>query len=115
MAESYYAEGFMTMDIQEQKGPAHHNANQPANETTKHDGPAPPTSLPQALIQEERIAPAVAPIADNLPRIVEERNPPMVTPLNRLTATPAYIDCPFCKRRSMTRITKEGDSQQLCV
>ncbi|KAI0906892.1 hypothetical protein F4824DRAFT_483087 [Ustulina deusta] len=112
MAESHHAEGVITMDSHERKGPAHHNANQTTNETTKDDGPAPSTSLPQALIQEEHIAPAVAPIADNMPHIIEERNPPMVTPLNRLTATPAYIDCPFCKTRSLTRIEKEGDSQQ---
>ncbi|KAJ8133305.1 hypothetical protein O1611_g318 [Lasiodiplodia mahajangana] len=102
------------MDNRAKEAPAHHNANQTADETTKHDdGPAPPTSLPQALIQEERnIAPTVTPIADNTPHVVEERNPPMVTPLNRLTEKPTYIDCPFCKTRSLTRIEKEGDSQQ---
>ncbi|KAI1175535.1 hypothetical protein F4777DRAFT_321626 [Nemania sp. FL0916] len=112
MAESHHAEGVITVDSREEKGPTHHNANQTAGEITKHEGPAPPTSLPPALIQEEYVAPAAAPIADNIPQVVEVPNPPDVTPLQHLTEEPTYIDCPFCNRRALTRITKEGDSQQ---
>ncbi|KAI0379482.1 hypothetical protein F5Y04DRAFT_259799 [Hypomontagnella monticulosa] len=32
-----------------------------------------------------------------LPQIVQERDPPMVTPLHMLTPNPTWIDCPSCK------------------
>ncbi|KAL2126519.1 hypothetical protein VTI74DRAFT_779 [Chaetomium olivicolor] len=36
-----------------------------------------------------------------------------VTPLNILGDQPQWIDCPFCQRRTMTRIGKEGTPMQL--
>ncbi|KAI1089236.1 hypothetical protein F5B19DRAFT_467977 [Rostrohypoxylon terebratum] len=49
------------------------------------------------------------------PTIVREQDPPKVTPLENLTETPAWIDCPSCNRRAMTRISKEGTTMQTVV
>ncbi|GAW23121.1 hypothetical protein ANO14919_126710 [Xylariales sp. No.14919] len=76
------------------------------------DGPAPPTSLPLNMIQEENTKLSNTPVADNVPQVVIEGNPRMVTPLHRLTEDPAWIDCPFCKNITKTSVTKKGDSQQ---
>ncbi|RWA09927.1 hypothetical protein EKO27_g5180 [Xylaria grammica] len=79
------------------------------------DGPAPPTSLPLNMIQEENTKLSNTPVADNVPQVVIEGNPRMVTPLHRLTEDPAWIDCPFCKNTTKTSVTKKGDSQQTFV
>ncbi|OTB00392.1 hypothetical protein M426DRAFT_26623 [Hypoxylon sp. CI-4A] len=49
---------------------------------------------------------------NRVPQIVPEQDPPSVTPLGRLTGEPAWIDCPHCKRRAKTRISKEGTTMQ---
>lgn len=33
-----------------------------------------------------------------------------VTPLHLLREQPVWIDCPFCERRAMTRVSHEGSS-----
>ncbi|KAG7285694.1 hypothetical protein NEMBOFW57_007987 [Staphylotrichum longicolle] len=38
---------------------------------------------------------------------------PTVTPLNMLGDRPQWIDCPFCQRRTMTRLNTEGTSMQI--
>ncbi len=38
-----------------------------------------------------------------------------VTPLNQLGDRPQWIDCPFCKRRTLTRLDKEGTPMQMWV
>ncbi len=38
-----------------------------------------------------------------------------VVPLNMLGDQPQPIDCPFCHRRTMTEIRKEGSSMQMYV
>ncbi|OCL11577.1 hypothetical protein AOQ84DRAFT_278201, partial [Glonium stellatum] len=35
----------------------------------------------------------------------------MVIPLEHLGETPAFIDCPYCKQRTKTRVIKEPSSQ----
>lgn len=47
-----------------------------------------------------------------MPPIVSEPEPQMVTPLSRLTATPTFIDCPFCLQRAQTNVSTEGTSMQ---
>jgi hypothetical protein len=47
------------------------------------------------------------------PETTGQARPEMVTPLNRLRAEPTWIDCPFCKRRAMTKTNKEGTSMQM--
>lgn len=47
-----------------------------------------------------------------MPPIVSEPEPQMVTPLQRLTATPTFIDCPFCLQRTQTNVSTEGTSMQ---
>ncbi|KAI7777693.1 hypothetical protein LA080_003186 [Diaporthe eres] len=84
--------------------------------------PTQDTSLPADLIQvEEQKAPSVpekviTPPAKNphmeMPPIVSEPEPQMVTPLSRLTATPTFIDCPFCLQRAQTNVSTEGTSMQ---
>ncbi|KAI1759689.1 hypothetical protein GGR53DRAFT_512858 [Hypoxylon sp. FL1150] len=49
---------------------------------------------------------------DKGPQISVGQNAPMVTPLHMLTENPTMIDCPFCRQRAMTRVTKEGTSTQ---
>ncbi|KAI0890981.1 hypothetical protein F4806DRAFT_338909 [Annulohypoxylon nitens] len=51
----------------------------------------------------------------NEPIIIREKDPPKVTPLKNLTETPAWIDCPFCNKRAMTRASKEGTTMQTVV
>ncbi|TQV98877.1 hypothetical protein V2A60_007423 [Cordyceps javanica] len=41
--------------------------------------------------------------------------PATVVPLNMLGDQPQPIDCPFCHRRTMTEIRKEGSSMQILV
>lgn len=36
-----------------------------------------------------------------------------VTPLNQLTNTPEWIDCPFCHKRTKTTVRSEGGSMQM--
>lgn len=41
--------------------------------------------------------------------------PATVVPLNMLGDMPQPIDCPFCHRRTMTEIRREGSSMQMYV
>ncbi|KAI8944659.1 hypothetical protein F4801DRAFT_585213 [Xylaria longipes] len=86
-----------------------------AGQEINQDGPAPPTSLPPGMIQEENTKHLSVLPAANVPQVVAEANPRMVTPLERLTEQEAWIDCPFCQHTTKTRITKEGDTQQTFV
>ncbi|KAI6080657.1 hypothetical protein F4821DRAFT_265677 [Hypoxylon rubiginosum] len=49
---------------------------------------------------------------DKGPQISTGPNPPVITPLHMLTEKPTRIECPFCRQRAMTRVTKEGTSTQ---
>ncbi|KAM0797169.1 hypothetical protein BDR22DRAFT_466358 [Usnea florida] len=44
------------------------------------------------------------------PAIVPISNPLFVTPLDQLLEVPAFIDCPYCKRRTQTRVTHEDST-----
>lgn len=46
---------------------------------------------------------------------VHERAPRMVTPLTRLAATPADVDCPHCKKVVMTDVRKTPAEGTECV
>ncbi|KAI1753883.1 hypothetical protein F4782DRAFT_529301 [Xylaria castorea] len=114
MAEIQQTEGIM--EAPKRDAPAQSEVTRTPDQKVEHelnsDGPAPPTSLPPDMIQEEnRKHLSVLPAA-NVPQVVVEGNPSMVTPLERLTAMNAWIDCPFCQHTTKTRMTKEGDSQQ---
>lgn len=45
----------------------------------------------------------------------QSSGPPMVTPLQYLTDTPAMIDCPWCHRQTMTTTERQGNSMQVYV
>ncbi|KAI3336677.1 hypothetical protein HD806DRAFT_14223 [Xylariaceae sp. AK1471] len=114
MAETQQTEGITDApkhDAPEQSEPAR-NLNDKAGHGLDQEGPAPPTSMPPSMIQEETINHSNTPVADNVPQVVIEGNPRMVTPLHKLTSEPAWIDCPLCNRTTKTRITKEGSSEQ---
>ncbi|KAI1103392.1 hypothetical protein F4804DRAFT_310302 [Jackrogersella minutella] len=67
------------------------------------------------LIQEEYSSPQ-RPARDNRgPQIIREKDPPNATPLQQLTENPTWIDCPFCKKRTKTKVTKEGTATQSLV
>ncbi|KAI1737132.1 hypothetical protein F4680DRAFT_221498 [Xylaria scruposa] len=115
MAETQQTEGII--DVQKSDAPAQSEATKTPDEKAgghglNPDGPAPPTSLPPSMIQEENTKHLSVLPAANVPQVVVEGNPRMVTPLERLTPQEAWIDCPFCQHTTKTRITKEGDSQQ---
>ncbi|KAI1407948.1 hypothetical protein F5Y13DRAFT_115371 [Hypoxylon sp. FL1857] len=59
------------------------------------------------IIQEE--------YSSNVPPIIVEPDAPHVTPLHQLNEFPTWIDCPYCKKRTMTKITKEDTSMQMVV
>ncbi|CAF9925539.1 MAG: hypothetical protein ALECFALPRED_003156 [Alectoria fallacina] len=44
------------------------------------------------------------------PAFIEIRDPLYVTPLDQLLEEPVYIDCPYCQRRTQTRVTHEDSS-----
>ncbi|KAI1453637.1 hypothetical protein F4805DRAFT_442595, partial [Annulohypoxylon moriforme] len=67
------------------------------------------------FIQEENVDPRNAPRGEHKPQIVHERDPPIAIPLQNLTDAPTWIDCPFCKKRAMTKISKEGSSMQMVM
>ncbi|EQB59212.1 hypothetical protein CGLO_00429 [Colletotrichum gloeosporioides Cg-14] len=77
-------------------------------------GPAPAKEMPTSLINTDE--PTSTPWAGQKhdgPTIEALPPPPTVTPLHALGDTPQPIDCPFCKKRTQTTITKEGTSMQI--
>ncbi|KAI0017307.1 hypothetical protein F4780DRAFT_610724 [Xylariomycetidae sp. FL0641] len=106
------------VDVIEPAGPHEYRLEGDTNEkatTGGHgeEGSAPPKALPTAFIRQEGPATPPQAVTHNQPKIVEEEgSSQMVTPLNRLTGTITWIDCPFCRRRTQTRVTKEGTSMQ---
>ncbi|KAI8674558.1 hypothetical protein NCS57_00353800 [Fusarium keratoplasticum] len=86
--------------------------------TTTTSGIGPAKTVPADLIQTEdntvsvptQFPNKVAP--GNELKIDDAPPPEMVTPLSRLGERPEFIDCPFCKRRTETTISKEGSDTQ---
>ncbi|KAI1188563.1 hypothetical protein F5B17DRAFT_262497 [Nemania serpens] len=70
------------------------------------EGPAPATSPAHLYLPQN----AEGYVAQDAPSIIYV----VVTPLAGLTAEPAWIDCPFCHTRAMTRIETEGTGAQVC-
>ncbi|RSL41959.1 hypothetical protein CEP53_012445 [Fusarium sp. AF-6] len=76
--------------------------------------------MPENLIQTEtntipvpvHLPDKAAPGPENELKINDVPAPQMVTPLARLGDRPEFIDCPFCKRRAETTISKEGSDTQ---
>ncbi|KAH0419735.1 hypothetical protein CcaCcLH18_14307 [Colletotrichum camelliae] len=82
--------------------------------TMQGTGPAPAKEMPTSLINTDE--PTSTPWASQKhdgPTIEALPPPPTVTPLHALGDTPQPIDCPFCKKRTQTTITKEGTSMQM--
>ncbi len=42
--------------------------------------------------------------------VVPVKDPLFVTPLDRLSEVPEFIDCPFCHQRSKTLVSHEGST-----
>ncbi|EEU35863.1 uncharacterized protein NECHADRAFT_77175 [Fusarium vanettenii 77-13-4] len=88
--------------------------------TTTTSGIGPAKTVPADLIQTEantvsvpvQFPNQVAP--ENELKINDVPAPQMVTPLSRLGERPEFIDCPFCKKRTETTISKEGSDTQ-CI
>ena len=112
--------------------------DQVAMSNTHTAGPAPERTLPSNMIQPEYVRsqthqqdkaanltdlrgppPPVDHFADGKTpaglQVNPESAPAMVTPLDRLGELPAWIDCPFCKQRTKTMVTKEGEGMQMFV
>ncbi|KAI1468175.1 uncharacterized protein F4812DRAFT_425853 [Daldinia caldariorum] len=107
------------MDTQIQVPPPLRAAPQPDLTTNekKQDAiqacaPAPISSL---IVEEPSRPPNTAERKNRPPRIVQERDHPMVTPLEQLDEHTHWIDCPACRRRTKTIATKEGDTMQIVV
>jgi hypothetical protein len=66
--------------------------------------PAPVKDLPTDLNTTQEQLPVSA---------ATKRQAPGVVPLNQLGDQPQWIDCPFCQRRTMTRLNTEGTPMQL--
>ena len=75
---------------------ANHLPNQP---------PAPVKEMPTDLSTPQKSSP-MAPGAPQPPVLG-------VTPLDQLGQQPQWIDCPFCQRRTMTRVNKDGTPMQM--
>ncbi|KAI0121796.1 hypothetical protein F4814DRAFT_190769 [Daldinia grandis] len=71
--------------------------------------------IPNIIVEEPSEPPNIAVRDNKLPRIIQERDQPMVTPLERLDEHPRWIDCPACKRRTRTKVEKEGGGMQILV
>ncbi|KAI0096584.1 hypothetical protein GGR51DRAFT_28540 [Nemania sp. FL0031] len=87
-------------------------------------GPAPPAYQPPATTRPANFqqSPITQASYENAraqeppaPKEAQQQQHPqqLVTPLHALTEAPAWIDCPFCQRRTQTRSTRQGDSQQV--
>ncbi|KHN98743.1 LPS-induced tumor necrosis factor alpha factor [Metarhizium album ARSEF 1941] len=50
-----------------------------------------------------------------LPPSYDKANHASVIPLNQLGNQPQWIDCPFCRQRTMTTVQREGTSMQILV
>ncbi|OTB11212.1 hypothetical protein K445DRAFT_218480 [Daldinia sp. EC12] len=74
-----------------------------------------PAPISDIIVEEPSRPPKMVTRENRLPRIVPERDPPMVTPLEYLDGNPHWIDCPSCKRRTKTVATEEGTEMQIVV
>ncbi|KAI0846300.1 hypothetical protein F5Y00DRAFT_264681 [Daldinia vernicosa] len=71
--------------------------------------------IPDIIVEEPSKPPNMAVRDNKPPQIIKERDPPMVTPLERLDRQPRWIDCPACKQRTKTQVIEEGSGMQLYV
>ncbi|KAH6843481.1 hypothetical protein B0I37DRAFT_218520 [Chaetomium sp. MPI-CAGE-AT-0009] len=88
---------------------------------------APPAYAPRAVGEPEdanQVPQQAAPVKEMPTDLNAQQPQPMapltpqqpvlgVIPLNQLGEQPQWIDCPFCHRRTMTRLNKEGTSMQI--
>ncbi|KAI1398156.1 hypothetical protein F4819DRAFT_469386 [Hypoxylon fuscum] len=118
MAEKPQTEGVVDTHIQVPSPLRAAPQPNPAKNTNAHDDIAietqPQLQLPN-YIQEEKPKPFNTNTANenNVPQIVQEQGPQLVTPLHMLTEHPTWIDCPACKRRTLTRTDREGSGMQV--
>ncbi|KAF6798773.1 hypothetical protein CSOJ01_12662 [Colletotrichum sojae] len=83
--------------------------------TMQGTGPAPTKDMPASLIQDENITSPPPTYQKAGPTITPLPAADAVTPLQMLGDKPQLIDCPFCQKRTMTDISKEGTSMQMVV
>ncbi|KAI1478724.1 hypothetical protein F4774DRAFT_384808 [Daldinia eschscholtzii] len=74
-----------------------------------------PAPISDIIVEEPSKPPTMVTRENRLPQIVQERDPPMVTPLEHLDGHSRWIDCPACKRRTRTVVTEEGEDMQTVV
>jgi hypothetical protein len=113
---TYFLYNMQPLDQQDQRAPVSHGieaappaySQQPATEP--HGGavvdqpPAPVKHLPTDLHATQGQFPASA---------ATKAQAPGVVPLNQLGEQPQWIDCPFCQRRTVTRLSTEGTPMQM--
>ncbi|KAK6952730.1 hypothetical protein Daesc_005024 [Daldinia eschscholtzii] len=74
-----------------------------------------PAPISDIIVEEPSKPPNMVIRENRLPQIVQERDPPMATPLENLDGNSRWIDCPACKRRTRTVVTEEGEDMQTIV
>ncbi|KAI4863279.1 hypothetical protein F4820DRAFT_450142 [Hypoxylon rubiginosum] len=96
----------VTIDKQQQITPViqEENSNPNSNSNTR-DLNAPSSNAPKDM-------PKDTPKDNKAPLVSVEPNARVVTPLHMLGENPAWINCPFCRHCTKTRVTREGTSTQ---
>ncbi|KAH8599427.1 hypothetical protein B0O99DRAFT_591276 [Bisporella sp. PMI_857] len=80
-------------------------------------GAIPAQELPSNPIQPLQAAPP-AYVESYVPQKQQPQNPDnqqMVTPLHLVSIQPTWIDCPYCRKRTMTRTEEHGEGMQIVV
>ncbi|CAM1506124.1 Fc.00g057650.m01.CDS01 [Cosmosporella sp. VM-42] len=103
-----------------------HQQSQPEMKITTIVEPQTNMPPPAHLPAPEKTPPTVPATTENIivdepapkmnmnPTITQLADPKRVTPLDQLGDEPQWIDCHFCKRRTKTKVEKEGDTMQ-CI
>ncbi|KAG5995726.1 hypothetical protein E4U54_002789 [Claviceps lovelessii] len=72
-----------------------------------------PQGQNQNQIPQSQLPQYQNPQAQNYPQNAQPI--PTVIPLNQLSDQPQWIDCPFCHKRAMTVVRREGTSMQIVI
>ncbi|KAK4228629.1 hypothetical protein QBC38DRAFT_474424 [Podospora fimiseda] len=85
----------------------------PAAASTSAASPAPVQVPQQAHITSEQPKPLPVLPGNPTQQNMLPVEASIATPLNMLSDQPQWIDCPFCQRRTKTRVQKEGTPMQI--
>lgn len=94
--------------------PAYSPKPQAAPEATPtSQTPAPVKDLPSDLNVPQNPLPTTAAASQKQVPGAAPQQAPGVVPLDQLGGQPQWIDCPFCRQRTMTRLNKDGTPMQM--